>query len=123
VRNTDQERYVRDYVQAQRDSGETAKTDAQLRAEAVNLFRTMSPAYTAGAKIPQLVEDAYQASLGFGGDFFTELMQARTPDEKDAVRRKARAAAEMKFSQQAPATTTASPVATGPRPDLSSFLK
>lgn len=123
VRNTDQERYVRDYVQAQRDAGETTKTDAQLRAEAVNLFRTMSPAYTAGAKIPQLVEDAYQASLGFGGDFFTELMQARTPDEKDAVRRKARAAAEMKFSQQAPATTTASPVATGPRPDLSSFLK
>jgi hypothetical protein len=123
VRNTDQERYVRDYVQAQRDSGETAKTDAQLRAEAVNLFRTMSPAYTAGAKIPQLIEEAYQASLGFGGDFFTELMQARTPDEKDAVRRKARAAAEQKFSQQAPATTTASPVATGPRPDLSSFLK
>ena len=122
VRNTDQERYVRDYVQAQRDSGETAKTDAQLRAEAVNLFRTMSPAYTAGAKIPQLIEEAYQASIGFGGDFFPELMQARTPDEKDAVRRKARAEAEMKFSQQAPATTTASPVATGPRPALSSFV-
>lgn len=122
VRNTDQERYVRDYVQAQRDAGEKAKTDAQLRAEAVNLFRTMSPAYTAGAKIPQLVEEAYQASLGFGGDFFTELMQARTPEEKDAVRKKARAAAEQKFSQQAPATTTASPVATGPRPDLSSFV-
>ena len=121
VRNTDQERYVRDYVQAQRDSGETAKTDAQLRAEAVNLFRTMSPAYTAGAKIPQLIEEAYQASLGFGGDFFTELMQARTPEEKDAVRRKARAAAEQKFSQQA-STTTASPVATGPRPALSSFV-
>ena len=123
VRNTDQERYVRDYVQAQRDSGETAKTDAQLRAEAVNLFRTMSPAYTAGAKIPQLIEEAYQASLGFGGDFGLDLIQARTPEEKDAVRRKARAAAEQKFSQQAPATTTASPVATGPRPDLSSFLK
>lgn len=123
VRNTDQERYVRDYVQAQRDSGETTKTDAQLRAEAVNLFRTMSPAYTAGAKIPQLIEEAYQASIGFGGDFFPELMQAITPEEKDAVRRKARAAAEMKFSKQAPATTTASTVATGPRPDLSSFLK
>ena len=121
VRNTDQERYVRDYVQSQRDSGETAKTDAQLRAEAVNLFRTMSPAYTAGAKIPQLIEEAYQASLEFGGDFGLELIQARTPEEKDAVRRRARAAAEQKFSQQA-STTTASPVATGPRPDLSSFV-
>ena len=121
VRNTDQERYVRDYVQAQRDSGETAKTDAQLRAEAVNLFRTMSPAYTAGAKIPQLIEEAYQASIGFGGDFFPDLMQARTPEEKEAVRRKARAEAEMKFSKQAPATTTASPVATGPQADLQSF--
>ena len=121
VRNTDQERYVRDYLQAQRDSGETAKTDAQLRAEAVNLFRTMSPAYTAGAKIPQLIEEAYQASLEFGGDFGLELIQARTPEEKDAVRRRARAAAELKFSQQAPATTTASPVATGPQAALESF--
>ena len=122
VRNTDQERYVRDYVQAQRDSGETAKTDAQLRAEAVNLFRTMSPAYTAGAKIPQLIEEAYQASLGYGGDFFEEFMQARTPEAKDAVRRKARAEAEMKFRQQTSATTTASPVATGPQASLESFV-
>lgn len=122
VRNTDQERYVRDYVQAQRDSGETAKTDAQLRAEAVNLFRTMSPAYTAGAKIPQLIEEAYQASLGYGGDFFEEFMQARTPEAKDAVRRKARAEAEMKFRQQTSATTTASPVATGPQAPLESFV-
>ena len=118
VRNTDQERYVRDYVQAQRDSGETAKTDAQLRAEAVNLFRTMSPAYTAGAKIPQLIEEAYQASLGYGGDFFEEFMQARTPEAKDAVRRKARAEAEMKFRQQTSATT----VATGPQASLESFV-
>jgi hypothetical protein len=117
VRNTDQERYVRDYVQAQRDAGETTKTDAQLRAEAVNLFRTMSPAYTAAAKSQADADKEVKNRLDAMGVSLLRL----NPSERIAEEARVRDEVYRQYGVT-PATTTASPVATGPRPDLSSFV-
>lgn len=117
VRNTDQERYVRDYVQAQRDAGETTKTDAQLRAEAVNLFRTMSPAYTAAAKSQADADKEVKNRLDAMGVALLRL----NPSERIAEEARVRDEVYRQYGVT-PTTTTASPVATGPRPALSSFV-